>query len=169
MNKRDKIDNDMETGPRVIYAEVVDSEGLEESEGEGEDQEINDDSLIKEMPVRRKRKLAAEPDTTQLTRHFALSKEFPPLYTGGKFLLSKNHTRAFALNDSKVSLFDVKTGNHEYTLSEDNEEIISFAVSNNEKYIATTNKSFLLRVYLLQSLIEVGVNKQVVANFKTPN
>jgi len=64
MNKRDKIDNDMETGPRVIYAEVVDSEGLEESEGEGEDQEINDDSLIKEMPVRRKRKLAAEPDTT---------------------------------------------------------------------------------------------------------
>jgi len=71
------------------------------------------------------------------------------LYTGGKFLLSKNHTRAFALNDSKVSLFDVKTGNHEYTLSEDNEEIISFAVSNNEKYIATTNKSFLLRVYLL--------------------
>ena len=34
MNKRDKTDHDMEYGPRVIYAQVVDSDGLEESEAE---------------------------------------------------------------------------------------------------------------------------------------
>jgi|LakMenEpi03Aug12_release.lakeMendotaPanAssembly.Ray.scaffolds.fasta_scaffold5455419_1 hypothetical protein len=35
MNKRDKtIDDEMASAPRVIFAEVVDSEGLEESEAE---------------------------------------------------------------------------------------------------------------------------------------
>ncbi len=34
MNKRDKTDLDMESGPRVVYAQVVDSDALDESEGE---------------------------------------------------------------------------------------------------------------------------------------
>jgi hypothetical protein len=42
MNKHDEQD-----APRVIYAEVVDSDGLEESEaGEGMEDEVNEDSLI---------------------------------------------------------------------------------------------------------------------------
>ena len=71
------------------------------------------------------------------------------MYTGGKFIISRDNSLGFALNDNKVSIFEINTGAHKYTLSEDNEEIISFAVSLNEKYIATTNKSFMLRVYLL--------------------
>lgn len=76
------------------------------------------------MPVRRKRKLPQEPDQTQLTRHFELKKEFPPLYTGGKFLLSKDSSKCFALNDNRVSIFDRETGDHIYTLEEEAEEVI---------------------------------------------
>ena len=66
----------------------------------------------------------------------------------------KDPERGFALNDSKVTIFSVKTGIHECTLFEDNEEVIAFSVSSNDKYIATTNKSYMLRVYLLESLLE---------------
>lgn len=63
------------------------------------------------MPVRRKRKLPQDPvDTMALTRHFQLKKEFPPLYTGGTF--SVHGSRAFALNDGKVSIFNYKSGVH---------------------------------------------------------
>lgn len=51
MSKRD------ETAPRVVYAEIVDSDGLNESEGEQGEEEPNEDSLVPAMPVRRKRKL----------------------------------------------------------------------------------------------------------------
>lgn len=70
--------------------------------------------------------------------------------------------RAFALNDCKVSIFNVRSGEHLFTLSEDNEEVISFAVSQNEKYIATTNKTFMTRIYLLQQLTELGSVQQSI-------
>jgi U3 small nucleolar RNA-associated protein 13 len=98
-----------------------------------------------------------------------MTKEFPPLYTGGKFALSKDFKNAFALNNGKVSIFEFQTGGLSYTLDEDNEEAINFSVSPNEKYIATTNKNFLTRVYQLDLLLESEARKQVVASFKTPN
>ena len=76
-----------------------------------------------------------------------MTKEFPPLYTGGKFSISKDFKHAFALNNGKIAIFDFSTASLTYTLEEDNEEAINFAVSPNEKYIATTNKNFLTRVY----------------------
>ena len=145
MNKHDE----QADAPRVIYAQVCDSDDLEESEAEeGMESEMNEDSLIQEMPIRRKRKLPQDPlDTMALTRHFQLQKEFPPLYTGGAFFI--HGANAYALNDGKVSVFDFRTAKPVYTLEEDNEEVICFAISPNQKYIATTNKSFMLRVYLL--------------------
>lgn len=98
-----------------------------------------------------------------------MTKEFPPLYTGGKFVTSKDFKLAFALNDGKVTIFQFKSGDHTYTLEEDNEEVITFALSPNEKYIATTNKSFLTRVYVLESLFEEEAKKSVVSSFKTVN
>lgn len=92
MSKRAKTDqateND-EKAPRVIYAQVVDSDELEEDQQSGEGSQLDDASFLQDLPVKRKRKLV-EPDTTLLTRHFQLKKEFPPLYTGGKFLVSKD-------------------------------------------------------------------------------
>ena len=78
-----------------------------------------------------------------------MTKEFPPLYTGGKFAISKDFKSSFALNNGKITIFDFETASLTYTLEEDNEEVINFAVSPNEKYIATTNKNFLTRVYQL--------------------
>lgn len=98
-----------------------------------------------------------------------MTKEFPPLYTGGKFALSKDFKSAFALNNGKVSIFEFQTGTLSYSLDEDNEEAITFAVSTNEKYIATTNKNFLTRVYQLEALLEEEAKKIIVASFKTPN
>ena len=49
MKKRDKIDHiqahENNDAPRVIFAQVVDSDAMEESEGEGEEL-INEESLI---------------------------------------------------------------------------------------------------------------------------
>lgn len=56
----------------------------------------------------------------------------------------------------------MRSGEHLFTLSEDNEEVISFAVSQNEKYIATTNKTFMTRIYLLQQLTELGSVQQSI-------
>jgi len=46
-------------------------------------------------------------------------------------------------------------------LEEDNEEIVNFALSPNEKYIATTNKNFLTRVYQLETLLQQERQKVV--------
>ena len=78
---------------------------MNEDAESGEENFEDDDSFIRDMPVKRKRKLP-EPDTTLLTRHFQMTKEFPPLYTGGKFSLSKDLKTAFALNNGKVAIFE---------------------------------------------------------------
>ena len=72
MSKRAKIDLASENGdkaPKVVYAQVVDSDELEEDQGSEEGSLVNDASFIQDLPVKRKRKLA-EPDNTLLTRHF---------------------------------------------------------------------------------------------------
>ena len=104
------------------------------------------------MPVKKVRKIT-EPDTTVLTRHFKLESEVVPLFTGGKFIASKDGVSAWGLNNGKVSHFTL-TGSHLQTVSEDNEEVLTFAVSPNERLLATTNKTYMTRVY---SLSENGV------------
>jgi hypothetical protein len=51
-----------------------------------------------------------EPDTTRLTKHFKLMQELPPLYTGGKFIVSKDGTRGWAMNNFKVTTMDLSSG-----------------------------------------------------------
>jgi len=68
--KPDNLD-DQET-PKVVFAQIVDSDELNEPDV---DNPSEDDSFIKDIPVKRKRKLA-EPNTTLLTRHLQLIKEF---------------------------------------------------------------------------------------------
>ncbi len=98
--------------------------------------------------MRRRRKMP-EPDTTRLTKHFKLMQELPPLYTGGKFIVSKDGTRGWAMNNFKVTTMDLSSGKFISTLSEENEDLLSFAVSANEKYIATANKNYMVKVYNL--------------------
>ena len=129
--------------PRVIVAEAI---GSDDEEGEEECEE--EDSFIAEMPIRKRRKMP-EPDTTRITKHFKLVQELPPIYTGGHFVVSKDFSTGWAMNNCKVTKMEVNTGKHLMTLSEENEEILSFAVSPNDKMIATANKNYIIRVYAL--------------------
>jgi len=45
-----------------------------------------------------------------LTKHLAKERSYEPLYSGGKFYISKvNSERAIALKDGKLTLIDLKT------------------------------------------------------------
>jgi hypothetical protein len=116
-------------------------------EGEGPEDENQEDSFLMDMPVRKQRKIP-EPDTTVLTRHFKLESEVAPLFTGGKFIASKDGVSAWGLNDMKVTHFTLK-GKEIATISEENEEVLTFCLSPNERLVATTNKTYMTRVYQL--------------------
>ena len=67
----------------------------------------------------------------RLTKHLSLVKEFPPLYTGGSFALLKNDRHCLAMRDSKICVFDLTTSKALTVISQENEEILCFAVSPN--------------------------------------
>ena len=101
-----------------------------------------------------------------LTRHFAQEKSFGPLHTGGMFILSKLGRVALALNDDKVTLLNVDSGETVGQVKEDNEDILSFALSPNQQLLATSNKNYMVRVYKIadgslsgESKVEEGAIK----------
>ena len=57
------------------------------------------------------------------------------------------------MNDNRVSIFELESGNLITTLFEEEEEILTFAVSPNLKYIATSNKTYMVRVYSLEQVL----------------
>ena len=67
----------------------------------------------------------------RLTKHLSLVKEFPPLYTGGSFALLKNDRHCLGMRDSKICVFDLTTSKALTVISQENEEILCFAVSPN--------------------------------------
>lgn len=70
-------------------------------------------------------------DDVRLTKHLSLLKELPPLYTGGSFALLKNDRHCLAMRDSKICVFDMTTSKALSVISQENEEILCFAVSPN--------------------------------------
>ena len=71
-------------------------------------------------------------DEVRLTKHLSLVRELPPLYTGGSFSLLKNDRHCLAMRDSKICVFDVTTSKVLTVISQENEEILCFAVSPNQ-------------------------------------
>jgi WD40 repeat protein len=88
-------------------------------------------------------------DEVRLTKHLSLVKEFPPLYTGGSFALLKNDRHCLAMRDSKISVFDIDTSKLLTQISQENEEILCFAVSPNQQLLAISNKNYMIRVFAL--------------------
>ena len=84
-----------------------------------------------------------------LTKHLTLVKELVPLYTGGSFALLKNDRHCLALRDQKITIFDMEKSKLISTLSQENEEILCFAVSPNQQLLAISNKSYMIRVFAL--------------------
>jgi len=74
-------------------------------------------------------------------------KQFAPCYTGGAFHLMRDEKHALALNDLKVTLFNLRTNQVLSALEQENEDIGTFALSPNQRYLATANKNFLIRLF----------------------
>lgn len=86
-----------------------------------------------------------------LTKHFKLHQELGPAYTGGKFVLMGNGL-AFAQSNSEISLLSVEAGKVVGSIKHENEDIVNFAVSPNNKLLAATFKNHLVRIYTLGDL-----------------
>lgn len=130
---------------RVIFAEPVDINEDDEDDMEGEAEGSQDeyggegegDDIADDLPVRKVRKfdeeeMLAAKQELMLTRNFKLQKDFSAAYTGGAFLLLKDGRFALGLKDETVSLIHVDTGRAMGKLAEENEAIITFAVSPNQ-------------------------------------
>ena len=83
-------------------------------------------------------------------------KQFPPCYTGGAFILMRDEKHALALNDLKVTLFNLRTSQVLSTLEQENEDISTFALSPNQRYLATANKNFLIRLFEMPDISAEG-------------
>ena len=130
---------------RVIFAEPVDINEDDEDDMDGEAEGSQDeyggegegDDIADDLPVRKVRKfdeeeMLAAKQELMLTRNFKLQKDFSAAYTGGAFLLLKDGRFALGLKDETVSLIHVDSGRAMGKLAEENEAIITFAVSPNQ-------------------------------------
>ena len=130
---------------RVIFAEPVDINEDDEVEMEAEAEgsldeyggEDEGDDIADDLPVRKVRKfdeeeMLAAKQELMLTRNFKLQKDFSAAYTGGAFVLLRDGRFALGLKDETVSLIHVDTGRAMGKLAEENEAIITFAVSPNQ-------------------------------------
>ena len=90
--------------------------------------------------------LAARQETL-LTRHFKLEKEYGAAYTGGAFVLLKDGRYGLGLKDQKISLIEIDTARVLGTLAEENEDVITFAVSPNQKILVTATKNYQVKAY----------------------
>lgn len=110
----------------------------------------------------------------RLTKHLSLAKELPPLYTGGSFALLKNDKYCLALRDAKICLFDRLRSKLLSVIAQENEDVLCFAVSPNQHYLAIANKNYLIRVFALPTddlqLETLGLTPSLeqLKQFKTP-
>ena len=130
---------------RVIFAEPIDvaEDQIEEeensAEGDGADGDVWDeeDDILADIPVKKVRKfdeeeMLAHRQELLLTRNFKLEKEFGAAYTGSTFILLKDGIHGLGLKEDKVNLIEIDTAKVKGTLAEENEDIITFAVSPNQ-------------------------------------
>jgi len=128
----------MEPERRVIFAEPLDLASQDEEEENEEAMAGSDEEDIgDDMPVKKVRKfddaeMRAARQELLLTRNFKLEREYGPAFTGGAFVLMKDGKHGLALNDGKICLIEVDTAKVLGTLLEENEGVITFALSPNQ-------------------------------------
>ena len=59
-------------------------------------------------------------------------KQFAPMYTGGKLVVLKDEVHALAMNDLRVSLFNLRSSRVLGIHAQENEDISTFALSPNQ-------------------------------------
>jgi WD40 repeat protein len=66
----------------------------------------------------------------------------------------KNDRHCFSLRDNKICLFDIETSKLLSVIAQENEEVLCFAVSPNQHFLAVSNKNYLIRVFALPEQLE---------------
>ncbi|CDW89939.1 transducin beta-like protein 3 [Stylonychia lemnae] len=108
-------------------------------------------------------------DKIRLTKHYDLHRDFQPLYTGGQFKILKDEQHALSLRDGKICLFSIETSKVLASLSQENEDILTFAISPNQQLLAISNKNYLIRLYKVPESIENFSQLEELSTFKTIN
>ena len=93
----------------------------------------SDEDIALDIPVKKRRKFdnpESGPEVL-LTKHFKLDKEFGPSFTGGAFVITKDGRHAFGLNDNKVAFIEIETGIVKGKLGDEEEDILTMAISPN--------------------------------------
>lgn len=131
------------------------SDDLNDSQ-QDQDEFTNEDDF-EAVPEVKSRQL--EPEVSldyPLTKFLSQERVFEPCYSGGKFYIYKAFSkRAIALKDGKLALIDLENSQKLKEFEQENEEILNFAVSPNERLIATTHKNWLTKVFFLNQVDSV--------------
>jgi WD40 repeat protein len=83
----------------------------------------------------------------------------------------KDEEHALGMNEQKVTLFNLRNMKVIGTLAQENEEISTFALSPNQQYLATSNRSALIRIFKMPEVVESHdfSKLECVGTFRTPN
>lgn len=156
-------------GPNDDYDDEEGSEGVDP---EYDQMNVPKDEINKREKVEDQRMDNEGSKNLRLTKHLKPVREFKPCFTGGAFEVIQNGTMAIAVNDMKVCLFELASNQLLSTLSHENEDVSTFAVSPNQQWLATSNKNSLIRVYRLPQLPEDAASfseMECLKTFKTTN
>ena len=163
-------------GPEDDYDEEEDgAEGLEdELDSQYDQMEVPQDPIDKRAELEKNdpnKNERLKNNNIKLTRHMKELVKFPPAYTGGAFVVMKDEKHALGMNDMQVTLFNLKTMQVLGTLKQENEEISTFALSPDQQYLATSNKSDLIRIFKMpEALSYENFSKiECFSTFKTTN
>ena len=102
-----------------------------------------------------------------LTRNFKLEKEFGAAYTGSTFVLLREGTHGLGLKEDKINLIEIDTAIVKGTLAEENEDIITFAVSPNQQILVTATKNYMVKAYRLSTISAISSEPWHPENFQT--
>ena len=99
-----------------------------------------------------------------LTRNFKLEMEFGAAYTGGTFVLLRDGVHGLGLKEDKINFIEIDTAKVKGTLAEENEDIITFAVSANQQILVTATKNYMVKAYRLPTIFDESWHPE---NFQT--
>jgi len=82
--------------------------------------------------------------------------------------VTKDGKHAFGLNNNKVARIEVETGDMKGLLGDEEEDILTIALSPNNKFLATSNKNYLIKVYKLPEQEIEEWKPEVMQQFRSP-
>lgn len=88
--------------------------------------------------------------------------QLPPIFSGGAFKITKNEELSFGMFDEKIKVYSfIHKKLIPLKFNSEQEQIITFALSPNEKLLATSSKNYMIRIFSLPSLQNLKHSEEV--------